>query len=1007
MLKIVSGNWKCLCVFILSLICINAFGSNVDFEQAKDTVSFSIYETAPEDTAAYYFTNENFGVKADGKHDVSEALQEVINSLKRKKNFGIVFIPEGEYLLSKTIYIPTAIRLIGYGKHRPVFKLKDSAEGFQEPIIGDKGQAAYMLWFTSGISKKGMIADAGASTFYSGISNIDLVIGNDNEAAVALRTHFAQHSFVEHVNIHIGSGKAGLFEIGNEMHDVKFFGGVYGIYTTKASPGWPYMMVDTYFEGQRKAAIKSQEAGLTIVRMHVKDVPVAIDIDREFWEKLYMENCLLENVTSAGIRVGMSLTPQTQINLKNVYCQDVPVLLVHKELEGQDVMRTDKLYCVRDYAYGLMMDSLKDGAREKEVRDIIAVDTIGDILKTDIARLPPTSTWVNVKALGAKGDGKTDDTKVLKSAIERHQILYFPEGRYLISETLQLKSSTQMIGLHPFATQILLRDNTPAFGGFGSPVAMVKSSNGGNNVITGIGLDAGRRNSRVVALQWEAGAGSLVNDIKFIGGHGSLNSPMFPEEHRGYSGREESFWDRQYWSLWVTNNGGGVFKNIWSASTYATAGVYISHTTTPSSIYALSIEHHVRNEIRFNGVENWSVYALQTEEESRESTECQPIVIENSTHLNFANLYMFRVIRVNKPYPNAILTMNVKEIRFFNLHNYAQTKYTSSHSLYDINKSIYLIPWELAVLNIVDTKNYVGLKGGSNGNIGDGDVVQLASGFEMPEGFCSDSKGNVYFCESRKKRIYKWSVETGDISLLADYPWEPLALACDAKDRLLVVFKYIPMEGYLVNGQEELFPTPEDAQGTSFSGWGNSGFGTLVYSVEPENPDHSITLLKKMDKKALSSPIKQAFYPAHRWRDFHDYKNVVMDNWDSCWVSEDGQSIVPIVYDLARSTSLVVAEPSVPLYVSDEYNERSYQLSVGSKGELSRLKYFAPRGSFAISQDRKGNVWIADGGLYIYDKDGNLKKQLDTPERVTGFTFGGIDKSLLFIGTYNGIYLKK
>ncbi|WP_431211583.1 hypothetical protein ACQ86N_38065 [Puia sp. P3] len=63
------------------------------------------------------------------------------------------------------------------------------------------------------------------------------------------RTHFAQHSYISHVDIFIGNGKAGLYDVGNEMEDVRFFGGDYGIYTTKPSPGWPFMMVDTSVRG--------------------------------------------------------------------------------------------------------------------------------------------------------------------------------------------------------------------------------------------------------------------------------------------------------------------------------------------------------------------------------------------------------------------------------------------------------------------------------------------------------------------------------------------------------------------------------------------------------------------------------------------------------------------------------------------------------------------------------------------------------------------------------------
>ena len=71
------------------------------------------------------------------------------------------------------------------------------------------------------------------------ISNINFTIEKGNPHAVALRTHYAQHGFVSHSVINIGEGKAGIFDVGNEMENVKFLGGEYGIYTNRTSPGWP------------------------------------------------------------------------------------------------------------------------------------------------------------------------------------------------------------------------------------------------------------------------------------------------------------------------------------------------------------------------------------------------------------------------------------------------------------------------------------------------------------------------------------------------------------------------------------------------------------------------------------------------------------------------------------------------------------------------------------------------------------------------------------------------
>ena len=48
-------------------------------------------------TEATFFTSENFNIKADGRMDVSDALQTAINQVKTEKSFGILFIPEGKY----------------------------------------------------------------------------------------------------------------------------------------------------------------------------------------------------------------------------------------------------------------------------------------------------------------------------------------------------------------------------------------------------------------------------------------------------------------------------------------------------------------------------------------------------------------------------------------------------------------------------------------------------------------------------------------------------------------------------------------------------------------------------------------------------------------------------------------------------------------------------------------------------------------------------------------------
>jgi len=395
----------------------------------------SIYTQQPDDTEAFYFTPESYNIKADGKTDVTIALQAAINQVKRERNFGILFIPEGKYLISNTIYIPNAIRLIGYGKSRPEFILAPNSPGYQQGVTTDKGKAKYMFWFTGGLVEEGQNPrDAGASTFYSALSNINLRIGDGNPYAVALRTHYAQHSFVNHAAIYIGKGKAGLFDVGNEMENVAFYGGDYGIYTTKASPGWQVVMVDSYFEGQRIAALRCQESGLAMVNIQAKNVPVVFDIDPNYADRLFVENSRFENVKDAIVLISNENNSNNQISFQNVDCSNVPVVAKYRR-SNTATLAGHKTYRIKKFAHGLQMDDMLALPEYRTLLDVEPLQKLPPVMAKDIPVLPSMVSWVNIRDLGAKGDDITDDTKAIQDAIDKYEIIYLPQGWDKFSQT--------------------------------------------------------------------------------------------------------------------------------------------------------------------------------------------------------------------------------------------------------------------------------------------------------------------------------------------------------------------------------------------------------------------------------------------------------------------------------------------------------------------------------------------------------------------------------------------
>ena len=984
----------------------------------------SVYTQRPEDLEAFYFSAAN-----DGKADVSEELQQAINQVKRERNFGILFIPEGKYRISRTIYIPGAIRLIGYGKNRPEFVLSKNSPGFQNEPANDKGNASYMFWFTGGgATEPGRpVSDAGASTFYSAMSNINLRIEDGNPCAVALRTHFAQHSFVNHIAVYIGKGKAGLFDVGNELENMAFFGGDYGIYTTKSSPGWPVMMVDSYFEGQRLAAVKTQESGLAIVNIQAKNVPVVFDINPEHAERLYIENSRFENVKGPAIIISNADNCNNQITLRNINCSNVPILAEYRRT-GKQITVSHKIYHIDNFVHGLQQDNLVSLPEFRTILDAVSIAKLPEILKRDIPELPPMETWVNLRDLGAKGDDTTDDTKAIQDAIDKYENIYVPQGWYRITETLKMKPNTRLIGLHTFGTQFRLAESTPEFSGFGTPKAMLESSVGGLNFLNGIGINTGGYNYRAVGVKWMANVDSYMNDVKFVGGHGGMgkpqprlavdqasvtdrqtgagvggganqanrfSSPTSPVSSQGI----DLAWDNQYWSFWVTNNGGGTFKDIWTASTYAANGFYVNNTSTPSRLYAMSIEHHVRNEVRMKNVSNWKIYAFQFEEESREGQYCQPLEMDNCSDIMIANMYLFQVIRVNTIYPYAIRTWNCRNVELINVHNYAQTKFASENTLYDINRDIQVRAWDFQRLLITGNEpRRIPL----TNNVGQ--VERLATGFEFAEGIARDSKGNIYFCENRMRRIYKWDVTTDNISLIADFPWKPSNLAFDSEDNMLVLFRYDTQPGFLINGQPESISNLPDIAGTSFRGNGNSSNDMRVYAMNPENPENTIRELKLVNMSEIKQVYK-ALHPSGRRRDrLHDFNTVAVFVPEKCFVAPDGKTIIPQYFDLARCATLQEAWPGKPVYISDEYRKRTVRLDVANNGTLSNPYYFAEWGDFSLTVDSDGNVYISDGQIYVFDKNGGKKTVIETPERPATIVFGGKDNNTLFFTSRSSLY---
>jgi hypothetical protein len=641
--------------YILTVLFFLFLGTSVSFQplSAQDTdIGQSIYTLKPIDPKAVYFTRENFKVSADGKGDDAPALQAAIDLVLKQSRNGIVFIPEGIYRLGKTVYLWSGIRLIGYGAKRPVFKLGSKTPGFQEE---DK---KYMIHFCQGPGggqnpqpgtwQTSEFIDGTWVTFYSGINNINFEIGDCNAAAIAVRYHIAQVCVLENIDFNIGNGRGAVEEMGNIIENCTFRGGQFGIKTNFSPPDWQCMVLDCSFEGQREASVITNGARMLVIRGRFKNAPVGILVpDRE---KLYVKDTWFENISNSALVINNFVPPDLQVNLDNIKLSNVPYSVRFSgRTQGWsrnevkfDYESPAPVYLVKSFSHGLHIEVPQgdEGAVQFTTKmEQSPIESPGEFTPDDMLALPPQSTWVNISELGAKGDGTTDCTDIFEKAIANYSAIYVPIGKYLISRTLTLRDQTVLIGFHPSMTQLILKDGTPGFTDNGNCKPLLIAPKGGTNGITGIGFNFGN-NPGVIGIKWMAGVNSYINDGLFNG-----------------SGGGDLFGKSQMHTIWITNEGAGVFKNLWINDKRTALPFYVSNTSAPGKIYEISVEHHKDLEVKFENAENWSVFALQLEED-RGCEKTLGIYIKDSRNILFANLICHRTTGVWEPYHTGIQIRN-------------------------------------------------------------------------------------------------------------------------------------------------------------------------------------------------------------------------------------------------------------------------------------------------------------------------------------------------------------
>jgi hypothetical protein len=214
--------------------------------------------------------------------------------------------------------------------------------------------------------------------------------------------------------------------------------------------------------------------------------------------------------------------------------------------------------------------------------------------------LPKDSGFVNVKDIGAKGDGVTDDTLVLQSIFGSNKedengsirSIYLPNGVYLVSDTIEWGDKRKDVrGESRDGVIIKLRDDCPGFENALMPKKVLKAEfgHGGQNFdqrLRNFTIDIGKGNPGAIALGFHTNNSGEIYDLTI------RSSDPQKRGHTGLSLDKE----------WP---GPGLVKNVYVDG--FDTGIYITQDQ-----YSMTFEHiTLTNQRKVGFLNSWNSVAIR------------------------------------------------------------------------------------------------------------------------------------------------------------------------------------------------------------------------------------------------------------------------------------------------------------------------------------------------------------------------------------------------------------
>ncbi len=261
-----------------------------------------------------------------------------------------------------------------------------------------------------------------------------------------------------------------------------------------------------------------------------------------------------------------------------------------------------------------------------------------------------------------------------------------------------------------------------------------------------------------------------------------------------------------------------------------------------------------------------------------------------------------------------------------------------------------------------------------------GKSVKLHTDFEFTEGPAADAKGNVYFTDIPKEKVYKVDLE-GKLSVFVEGSNHANGLMFNAKGELVAC----EMDGQLVAydiATKKKRSVIDKHAGNRFNAPNDLVIDKQggVYFTDP-----SFRAPKPMPQDKLG-----------------------------VYYTDGAGKVTRLIDNLPNPNGVILSVDEKTLYVIPSGQADMMSYPIEAPGKIGKGKVFCSlkqpegkkgTGGDGLTIDTKGNLYITSGlGLQVFDTAGKLLGIISLPEQPANVTFGGADFKTLYVTARKSLY---